>query len=91
VISSNKKYCPTPDCKTIVDLPMIGNKTKCPTCKKNFCKKCGLSWHSKKSCSEAEDDIYGEWAKGKMVSKCPKCKARIERIDGCEHMSCTLC
>jgi E3 ubiquitin-protein ligase RNF144 len=57
-MDSNKKFCPTPNCKSIVDLPLIGSKTQCPNCKKYFCKNCGLHWHKGMKCQEAEDEIY---------------------------------
>jgi hypothetical protein len=91
MIDGSKKFCPTVDCNTIVDLPLMTSKTKCPKCKRYFCKQCGLHWHKGMNCQEAEDEIYAEWAEGKQVSRCPKCRTRIEKISGCDHMRCTIC
>jgi len=33
--------------------------------------------HGKKKCGQVAEEMYGEWAKGKDVQSCPRCRARI--------------
>ena len=56
---------------------------------------CEEQWDSQTFEAPVED---GEWEAfldptGKAVAckKCPKCKARITKDGGCDHMTCRLC
>jgi E3 ubiquitin-protein ligase RNF19A len=32
------------------------------------------------------------WASGNInISYCPKCKTRVEKVEGCNHMTCYFC
>jgi E3 ubiquitin-protein ligase RNF19A len=32
------------------------------------------------------------WAKGNIdISYCPKCRTRVEKVEGCNHMTCYFC
>ena len=37
-----------------------------------------------------DQEIFEKWAK-KNAKACPKCKALIQRKDGCNHMTCVNC
>ena len=74
---------------------------KCGSCGLQWCVKCHAPWHVGISCKKYQKDVVGKghkalkvWAKGKGLShanakKCPSCKFFIERISGCDHMSCS--
>lgn len=74
---------------------------KCGSCGLQWCVKCHAPWHVGISCKKYQKDVVGKghkalkvWAKGKGQSnanakKCPNCKFFIERISGCDHMSCS--
>lgn len=75
-------------------------KTKliCPRCRLALCLSCLRPWHEGVSCKKNQktDKLLKSWAKGYLpgqpkAQKCPKCKIYIERISGCDHMSCTRC
>lgn len=84
-------FCTQPDCEGYMkgsdDMPLV----ICPLCKFEMCFKCRQPWHGVKSCEEMLDEGYQEWAKGKEVQLCPRCKRRIEKIEGCNHMTCRMC
>jgi len=43
VTDRSTRYCPTPDCESIVELSHFGiSKVDCPKCQKPFCKDCGF-------------------------------------------------
>jgi hypothetical protein len=56
-----------------------------------MCFKCGQLWHSGKCDANVDSDFYGWAASNGNVGNCPKCKARIEKISGCNHMTCGSC
>jgi len=89
--TADRKLCPTPDCQGVLKKENGANKATCPQCEKHFCFRCQHGWHEGKSCQEAEDEYYGDWAEHRMANKCPNCKARIEKEDGCPHMTCRVC
>lgn len=74
---------------------------KCAFCNMTWCFLCHAPWHSGISCSEYQRDIEGAgkkalkyWAKSKVngsnnAKKCPTCNHYIERITGCDHMTCS--
>ncbi|KAG0704179.1 hypothetical protein DFH29DRAFT_981610 [Suillus ampliporus] len=97
------KYCKTPDCNQIYrstgpNTTIVG---QCPSCFSNICTSCHEDVHDGMSCAEykrtgrlAEEERQTEaWiaAQGGRVKKCPSCQALIEKIDGCNHMTCKLC
>ncbi len=43
------------------------------------------------NCAAAQDNIYADWAKGKYVSRCPRCKARFENEGECDQVKCPRC
>lgn len=60
----------------------------CSRCKGEACFDCRQPWHDGKSCAAVADESVQEWAAGHDTGSCPACQAPIERIDGCNHMTC---
>ncbi|OJA17608.1 hypothetical protein AZE42_01207 [Rhizopogon vesiculosus] len=97
------KYCKTPDCNQIYRSAAANSATvgQCPSCFSNICTSCHEDVHDGMSCDDykrtgrlAEEERQTEaWiaAQGGRVKKCPSCRALIEKIDGCNHMTCSVC
>ena len=57
-----------------------------------MCYKCREVWHPRQTCDQATDKSYMTWSKKhKNVDNCPKCDMRIEKVAGCNHMTCLYC
>jgi hypothetical protein len=78
----NVRWCPAPDCET----PLFGNaknpRLACTRagCKTVICFNCSQHWHGRAPCEQAIDSMYADWAKGKDIQNCPRCRARIEKV-----------
>lgn len=88
----NRKWCIKPDCPHYVEKNSLedNNKVGC-ICGQEMCFACGNAWHEGMSCEEAVDKDYQEYEKNVIVKKCPKCLAKIEKNEGCNHITCTRC
>lgn len=73
----------------------------CEQCEKDWCWPCYSPAHPNLSCEQYrknQSDLRS-WAKARRVDndnqrnarKCPKCSIYIEKISGCDHMSCSEC
>lgn len=93
------RYCPKPNCGTA----MCGSKNApmmtCPGCKFQSCFNCKEEYHIGITCDKYQiwkkengkgDVEFEKWVK-KNAKPCPRCKAPIERKDGCNHMTCGNC
>lgn len=89
--SKNKKFCPYPGCESIIEAMENATQITCGNCKKDVCFSCQTEWHPKKSCSEAQKEMYKGWALDIGAHRCPKCKVPIEKNEGCSHMNCQQC
>lgn len=94
----NKVVCPTPDCGTIYINDRKGvQPINCQKCNKVFCSQCSKQHNrSTTTCEQhriasmtADERANEEWLK--RVKPCPQCKSNIERIDGCNYMTCEKC
>ncbi|XP_042493302.1 probable E3 ubiquitin-protein ligase RNF144A [Macadamia integrifolia] len=92
-------YCPFPECSTLVLSECEGDintRTECSNCKKLFCFKCKIPWHVGFGCNEIEqlrdeNDIpFGELLERNKWMRCPGCKFRVEKIEGCPNITCRL-
>ncbi|KAL3651203.1 hypothetical protein CASFOL_004205 [Castilleja foliolosa] len=100
VAASNGTYrfCPSPDCPSVyrvADSDVPGAPFTCGVCFVETCTKCHLEYHPYLSCEryrEFKDDpdsSLKEWCLGKEhVKMCPSCGFTIEKLDGCNHISC---
>eukprot|EP00600_Ochromonadales_sp_CCMP1393_P003405 CAMPEP_0174990518 /NCGR_PEP_ID=MMETSP0004_2-20121128/21372_1 /TAXON_ID=420556 /ORGANISM="Ochromonas sp., Strain CCMP1393" /LENGTH=664 /DNA_ID=CAMNT_0016244147 /DNA_START=79 /DNA_END=2073 /DNA_ORIENTATION=+ len=94
--SKSMKYCPAPGCEKVA----VGSgvtTVKC-TCGHPFCFRCGEESHDPCSCPQ-----LAEWGRKCMnesetanwilanTRTCPACNARIEKNQGCNHMTCRNC
>ena len=57
----------------------------------NFCGKCNRVWHGNESCEDDKEILDYATGSGKMLKKCPQCKAWTEKNEGCNHMHCKIC
>jgi hypothetical protein len=68
----------------------------CFKCKQRTCAYHRTVWHIGMTCEEydqsriSNDDNTQLWLK-KHSKKCPKCQSYIEKISGCDHMTCKRC
>lgn len=61
----------------------------CPLCSAKSCFTCRIPWHASRTCAEVEnEDRANEELLEKLAKVCPSCGARVEKVDGCDHMTC---
>ena len=92
----NAKHCPTPDCSYV----FINDEERlrlftCPKCDKKYCSKCLVLHDIQMTCDAAKADSAtiretDQW-KQTHTKPCPKCRTRIEKNGGCNHMQCKKC
>lgn len=99
----NTRWCPGPDCDKIATLPKTqvigetGIEIKCQSCNTSFCLSCGDEPHKPLSCKELKQSMqtFTEEGSEKWILQntkpCPKCMVRIEKNQGCNHMTCNRC
>ncbi|CAD8065840.1 unnamed protein product [Paramecium primaurelia] len=64
---------------------------KCPVCKQQHCRKCNNDHQIGISCEQGQnlrEVSYIEKKKKLHISRCPKCKVLVEKIAGCNFMTC---
>ncbi len=97
-MDSSCRQCPSLNCQSVA-VVNIKSKTRKPTsckcieCKKEFCYDCGEDPHRPATCEamtewtrvQAKSDF---WVR-RNAKPCPGCHAPIEKVQGCNHMSCT--
>jgi len=99
MLDENARFCPTADCEGFMIGSRMRPKLQCPDCHTVICFNCSKPWHGYFSkCASAQraaetenDEKYYQWEMNKDVKKCPKCKMRIEKNAGCNHMTCQSC
>ncbi|TFK89909.1 hypothetical protein K466DRAFT_415089 [Polyporus arcularius HHB13444] len=87
-------YCPTPDCPQVYRKTKRNTVLQCPSCLIRICPHCDTEWHESGSCQDRdpqEDYLFEQWKGRHDVKDCPSCKVPIERMAGCNHMTCVSC
>ena len=89
------RWCVKPGCESYIRADSLeATKLTCSTCSTEICFKCRAIWHgSWTSCEDAMQKELEGWAnKNKEnVSLCPCCRTKIEKNQGCNHMTCAFC
>lgn len=92
------QHCPTPDCPNVYEVTASdGWVAVCEACLESVCTTCGVIAHAGLTCSEYRDltsegtESFMAWKKENGVKDCPKCSTPIEKIEGCNHMTCATC
>ncbi|XP_019253784.1 PREDICTED: probable E3 ubiquitin-protein ligase RNF217 [Nicotiana attenuata] len=104
ILESEKFYCPFKDCSALLideskgEIWVTITQCECPECKRLFCAKCKVPWHSEILCEEFEklnkdererEDIQlMQLAKSKEWQRCPNCRIYVGRSQGCAQMKC---
>ncbi|PFH48829.1 hypothetical protein AMATHDRAFT_76504 [Amanita thiersii Skay4041] len=89
-------YCPSPDCLQVYKAApksVKGVTVQCPSCLIRICASCHSEAHDGFGCSDDGewDEDFRKWAEGRDVKRCPGCRIVIERVEGCNHMTCSRC
>lgn len=88
-------YCPTPDCPQVYRLVgPAGSVLQCPECLICICTSCHKEQHEGEQCteiSEENDRLFREWKEGHDVKQCPRCTSELQKIAGCNHVTCARC
>jgi len=88
----DRKWCIKPDCPYYVEHnPADKSEKVICICGQIMCFSCGNVWHEDLTCLEAVDNDYKQYEASVMVKQCPRCLAKIEKNEGCNHMTCSRC
>ena len=93
--SQELKYCTTPDCQQIYRHSPETRILQCPSCFSSICSACDDDAHEGMTCKErrdqknpsVQDRLFNKWA-DEHCKRCPECRSVIEKIDGCNHITC---
>ena len=101
--NGSTRWCPFPGCtKVAMETGVAGEDfsriAQCNKCTTRFCLRCGEEPHSPASCEELvkwnekcrNESETANWILAN-TKPCPKCSSRIEKNQGCNHMSCPQC
>jgi ariadne-1 len=98
------RWCPGPGCERIAiasstsALEQDAKVAKCDSCSTLFCLPCGEEPHAPCDCKEValwnikckSESETANWILAN-TKPCPKCISRIEKNQGCNHMTCQKC
>lgn len=98
------RWCPGAGCERIACAPTAsameqeGNLAHCDGCCTSFCLICGEEPHAPAGCKELarwnekcrNESETANWILANTKS-CPKCASRIEKNQGCNHITCQRC
>lgn len=89
------RSCPSPNCPSVYRTTSTSERFLCGSCYVETCTRCHLESHPEVSCEmykQYKDDpdfSVKEWCKGQQqVHPCPACGSIIDKVDGCNHVSC---
>jgi hypothetical protein len=77
--------CPENECKGFID----DTEYKCGICERHVCKTCHAPVQDEHKCNP--DTVETVKTLRKETKPCPKCRALIFKIDGCDQIWCTSC
>ncbi|CAD8164097.1 unnamed protein product [Paramecium octaurelia] len=83
--------CKNQSCSYKFMIWKFADHQKCPVCKQQHCRKCNHDHLVEISCDQAlllQEGSYIEKKKKLQISRCPKCKILVEKIAGCNFMTC---
>ena len=99
-VGERMRCCPTPHCPWVLCLgPLLDRvPVRCRCGGGTWCSRCGREWHAPVSCADVErweekcasESETGSWL-AVHTKPCPRCRTRIEKNQGCNHMRCTQC
>ncbi|MEH9030940.1 IBR domain-containing protein, partial [Klebsiella pneumoniae] len=94
LIAQNKAmHCPLPNCEGFGHLIPDEKITACNKCKCSICTACKKAVHPGITCEEAaansEDSQIEDLLLSQNWKKCPTCGVPVEKIDGCQFVTCT--
>lgn len=98
------RWCPGVGCERIAcadnasAMEQAGNIANCDACTTSFCVVCGEEPHAPTGCKDLarwnekcrNESETANWILANTKS-CPKCASRIEKNQGCNHMTCQRC
>ncbi|EEU44556.1 uncharacterized protein NECHADRAFT_96471 [Fusarium vanettenii 77-13-4] len=90
------RFCPTPDCGYIYRTTESAGTHTCSNCLQRTCSSCHEP-HVEMTCAEYKDIKSGGYAAFEKLKKevgikdCPECKTPLEKISGCNHITCVGC
>lgn len=99
-VQTNQKKvrpCPTPNCDMVyrVSTTDNGRPFLCSHCGVQTCTRCHVQYHDGLTCAMYEsgkktNKEFEAWLKKDPSNrkKCPSCSTPIEKIEGCQHMTC---
>lgn len=65
------------------------------TCQYNhdICSRCGEQWHEQKLCEKLQEEEIEKLVLTKQLKlkRCPGCRAWVEKNEGCNHITCSVC
>lgn len=90
--STDKIWCPTPNCGLAVDTRDASSKFVCCASGHHFCAECRQEAHAPASCETvkkwlkkcSDDSETYNWLSAN-TQDCPQCKSTIEKNGGCNH------
>ena len=93
------KYCRTADCEQIYLQSEDPQVLNCPVCFSTVCSACGEEAHDGLTCAQnklnkdpnEQDRLFNLWVAENNARRCPGCSTTIEKIDGCNHITCDRC
>mmetsp|Transcript_23335 Transcript_23335/g.31232 ORF Transcript_23335/g.31232 Transcript_23335/m.31232 type:complete len:277 (-) Transcript_23335:82-912(-) len=88
------RFCTIPDCDGyMIGRSMNDRKLSCPKCSHSICFRCREDWHGYcTSCEDAMEAKFEGWGSGvDRIIFCPMCRTKIQRTEGCNHMTCLFC
>ncbi|KAI3745668.1 hypothetical protein L6452_08072 [Arctium lappa] len=97
VLNLDGVYCPNKYCSELIVNECGDGDLKrclCPSCRKPFCFRCKVPWHSGYKCEEIgetmdENDVaFGVLSERNQWKRCPNCRHCVERFDGCSIVLC---
>ncbi|CAN6451296.1 unnamed protein product [Victoria cruziana] len=98
---ADKFYCPFKDCSALLWNDTAEKRTikeaECPHCHRLFCARCRVGWHAGLDCQQyqmkasrekSDDAVLKDLANKKKWRTCPRCHVYVEKISGCQQITC---